>query len=58
MAYKADLAVKGTPMFMVRINRVRDFGPQGVSAPVGFTRGMRWRWPVDRLWLYPGEDRS
>jgi len=39
-------------MLMLLSNRVRDFLPQGVDAPVGTTRGMRWRLPFGRLWYF------
>ncbi len=40
-------------MFMMTINRFRDFLLQGVGDPVGKRRGMRWR---ERIWLCPEED--
>jgi hypothetical protein len=36
-------------MLMLLINDNREFVPQGASAPVGMTRGMRWRLPFGRL---------
>lgn len=43
-------------MFVLLINKVRDFLPQGSDAPVGLVRGMRWRLPGDWIDIYPGED--
>ena len=42
-------------MFVLLINKVRDFVPQGSDAPVGMMRGMRWRLPVDRICTCPEE---
>jgi len=34
----------------------REFIPQGSDAPVGMTRGMRWRLPFGRLWFCTEQD--
>jgi len=43
-------------MFVMLINKVRDFVPQGSNAPVGLMRDMRWRLPVERICICPEED--
>lgn len=43
-------------MLILLINRIRDFAPQGVDAPVGLMRGMRWRLPLAKSGVCGGED--
>ncbi len=42
-------------MFILSINRIRDFVPQGDTSPVGLKRGMRWRLPLGRICVCTGE---